>query len=133
MNYKLRNATQPKNVETCLEDILTLRGVEDIDSFLNPTKDCELNPFNLDNIEAGAEMLLQHLSNKSKICFVVDCDADGYTSSAILWNYIKAIYPEADLNFTVHDHKQHGLSDKIEWLTDVEQFDLVVCPDSASN
>ena len=32
MNYKLRNATQPKNVETCLEDILTLRGVEDIDS-----------------------------------------------------------------------------------------------------
>ena len=44
MNYKLRNAIQPKNVETCLEDILTLRGVEDIDSFLNPTKDCELNP-----------------------------------------------------------------------------------------
>ena len=132
MNYKLRNVNQPKNVETCLEDILTLRGVEDIDSFLNPSKDCELRPYDLENIELGASMLLNHLQKNSKICFVVDCDADGYTSSAILWNYIKSIYPEANLHFTVHDHKQHGLSDKIEWLTDVEQFDLVVCPDSAS-
>lgn len=132
MNYKLRNAIQPRDIETCLEDILTLRGVEDIESFLNPSSMCELNPFNLDNVEEGAEMLLNHLNRKSRICFVVDCDADGYTSSAILWNYIKAIFPNADLSFTVHDHKQHGLSDKIEWFTDVEQFDLVVCPDSAS-
>ena len=132
MNYKLRDGNRQVNIETCLEDILTLRGVEDIESFLNPTKECELRPYDLENIELGATMLINHLQKNSKICFVVDCDADGYTSSAILWNYIKAIYPNADLHFTVHDHKQHGLSDKIEWLTDVEQFDLVVCPDSAS-
>ena len=34
MNYKLRNTIQPRDIETCLEDILTLRGVEDIESFL---------------------------------------------------------------------------------------------------
>ena len=72
MNYKLRNVNQPKNVETCLEDILTLRGVEDIDSFLNPSKNCELNPYDLENIELGAGMLLIHLQKNSKICFVVD-------------------------------------------------------------
>lgn len=60
------------------------------------------------------------------------CDADGYTSSAILWNYIKAIYPEADLHFTCHTHKQHGLEDKVDWLVDDEHFDLVLCADSAS-
>lgn len=132
MNYKLRNAIQPRDIETCLEDILTLRGVEDIESFLNPSSKCELNPFNLDNVEEGAEMLLNHLNRKSRICFVVDSDADGFTSSSILWNYIKAIFPEANLHFTVHDHKQHGLSDKIDWFTNVEHFDLVICPDSAS-
>jgi single-stranded-DNA-specific exonuclease len=72
MNYKLRNAIQPRDIETCLEDILTLRGVEDIESFLNPSSMCELNPFNLDNVEEGAEMLLNHLNRKSRICFVVD-------------------------------------------------------------
>ena len=41
MNYKLRNAIQPRDIETCLEDILTLRGVEDIESFLNPSSMCE--------------------------------------------------------------------------------------------
>ena len=132
MNYKLRDGNRQVNIETCLEDILTLRGVEDIESFLNPTKDCELNPFNLENVEEGAEMLLNHLNRGSKICFVVDSDADGFTSSAILWNYIKTIFPEANLHFTVHDHKQHGLSDKIDWFMNVEHFDLVICPDSAS-
>ena len=71
MNYKLRDGNRQVNIETCLEDILTLRGVEDIESFLNPTKDCELNPFNLENIEEGAEMLLHHLRGKSKICFII--------------------------------------------------------------
>jgi len=61
------------------------------------------------------------------------CDVDGYTSSAILWLYIKDIYPDADLNFIVHDHKQHGLSDVINQIeNDFEHYELVICPDSAS-
>lgn len=57
---------------------------------------------------------------------------DGFTSSAILWNYTKIVFPRSIMSFTCHEHKQHGLSDKIDWLTDDTQFDLVVCVDSAS-
>ena len=57
---------------------------------------------------------------------------DGFTSSAILWLYIKNIFSEADLTFTVHEHKQHGLNDKIDWLIEDEQFDLVIVPDAGS-
>lgn len=57
---------------------------------------------------------------------------DGYTSSAILWLYIKNIFPEANLTFTVHNHKQHGLDDKIDWLVNDVFFDLLICADSAS-
>lgn len=60
------------------------------------------------------------------------CDADGYTSSAILWLYIKHIFPNARLEFTVHDHKQHGLDDKVDWICDEAKWDLVLCPDAAS-
>lgn len=71
MNYKLRN-NYTKNEDFCLKEVLADRGVKDIDNFLNPSKNCELNPYLLDNIKEGAEMLLRHLRNKSRICIVVD-------------------------------------------------------------
>ena len=86
---------------------------------MNPNSaTCELDPHDLENIDAAAEMLLRHLRKNSNILFIVDADADGFTSSSILWLYIKHIFPEANLEFTVHEHKQHGLEDKIYWIED---------------
>ena len=130
MKYRLRkNYTTDPNY--ALAAILSDRGVNDIENFLNPSFSCELNPYDLDNIEAAAEMLLQHLREDSSILFIVDADCDGFTSSSILWLYIKHIFPNAKLNFTVHEHKQHGLEDKIDWITENE-YNLVICPDAAS-
>ena len=131
MRYKLRNhfTTDPNHA---LEAILRNRGVEDIDNFMAPTFSCELNPYDLDNIEAGADMLLKHLHADSNILFIVDQDADGFTSSSILWLYIKKIFPEAKLNFMIHEHKQHGLSDIIDKIEINPVYDLVICPDAAS-
>lgn len=53
MKYRLRN-TYPTNPTTALAAILEDRGVEDVDKFLHPTKACELNPYDLENIEAAA-------------------------------------------------------------------------------
>jgi single-stranded-DNA-specific exonuclease len=131
MKYRLRN-NYPTNPEEALKAILIDRGVKDIEKFLNPSFACELNPYDLENIEAGVEMLLKHLRDNSPILFIVDCDADGFTSSAILWLYIKSIFPQANLSFRVHEHKQHGLSDMIDMIEDNPEWDLVICPDSAS-
>lgn len=131
MQYRLRN-NYSKNPEVALKEILIDRGVQEIETFLEPSNKCELNPYDLDNIEAAADNLLKHLRRKSSICFIVDCDCDGFTSSAILWNYIKAVFPEVQLNFTVHEKKQHGLSDKIDWLEFDTHFDLVLLPDAGS-
>ena len=92
MKYKLRNQ-YPIDPSQALIAILSDRGVKEIDKFLNPSFECELNPYDLDNIEAGAEMLLNHLRNNDSILIVIDQDCDGFTSSAILWLYIKAIFP----------------------------------------
>lgn len=71
MKYKLRN-NYTTNPELALSDILKDRGVTDIENFLQPSFSCELNPYDLDNIEDGVAMLLKHLHNKSNILFVVD-------------------------------------------------------------
>lgn len=131
MKYKLRGQFT-KNPDRAMEELLKFRGVKDIDTFMNPTESCELNPYDLNNVKEGANMLLTHLRKKNAILFVVDCDADGFTSSAILWLYIKHLFPDANLHFIVHEHKQHGLNDKIDWIEDNPDYDLVICPDSAS-
>ncbi len=42
------------------------------------------------------------------------------------------VFPNANMRFTCHTHKQHGLEDKIDWLCDEEHFDLVMLPDAGS-
>lgn len=132
MKYKLRNlySIEP---QLALQDILIDRGVENIETFLHPNKaTCELSPYDLDNIKAGAEKLLYHLRRNSAILFNVDCDCDGFTSSAILWLYCKHLFPNANFEFRVHEHKEHGLSDLINWVEEKTRWDLVICPDSSS-
>lgn len=131
MKYKLRQQ-YTTNPELAIQEILTSRGVKDLDNFLQPTSACELNPYDLKNVEAAAEMLLQHLQQEHPILFIVDADADGVTSSAILWLYIKQIYPAANLSFKVHTHKQHGLSDMIDWIEDNPNYSLIILPDASS-
>ena len=131
MNYRLRN-NYSKDENFCLQEILKDRGVEDIDKFLSPSKECELNPYLLDNVKEGAEMLLKHLRKGNRICLILDCDTDGSSSSSILWLYIKKVFPSSNLDFTIHEHKQHGLEDKINWLIDDEHYDLVIVPDAGS-
>lgn len=131
MKYRLRNnySTDPN---VALRQILQDRGVTDIENFMRPSADCELNPYDLNNIQASAEKLLYHLRKDSNILFIIDADCDGFTSSSILWLYIKHLFPEAKLEFTVHEHKQHGLDDKIDWIEDEARWDLIIVPDAGS-
>ena len=132
MQYKLRN-NYTKDYRSALQEILADRGVKDIENFISPTKEaCELNPYDLENIKKAAEMLVNHLRKDSNILFIVDQDMDGFSSSAILWLYIKSIFPQAKLSFLVHEHKQHGLSDLIDWIEDRPNYDLVIVPDAGS-
>ena len=131
MKYRLRN-NYSTNPDKALKEILQDRGIEDIEHFMNPSSECELNPFDLENIDKAADLLLYHLRKNSKILFVVDADCDGFTSSSILWLYIKHTFPEVELEFTVHEHKQHGLDDKVDWISDEARWDLVIVPDAGS-
>ena len=130
MKYKLRGNFRTD--ENGIYDILENRKVPDIEKFINPTIDNECNPFDLDNIEDGAQMLLTHLKKNSKICIIVDADSDGINSAAILWNYIKTIYPEADLHYWMHEGKGHGLSDVIDHFINEVWYDLILIPDAGS-
>lgn len=132
MKIKL-NANISPMPEEAVDSLLIQRGVKDIVNYKNPSVKCELDYDLLDNIEAGARLLINMLEADKRICFVVDADCDGFTSSAILWNYIKDNkWQNAKLSFMVQDGKRHGLEHVVEDLI-AANYDLVIAPDSSTN
>ena len=71
MKYRLRGNFS-KEPTKALEEILTDRGVRNIREFCMPSFLCERNPYNLDNIQEGVDMLLKHLKARHKILLIVD-------------------------------------------------------------
>jgi single-stranded-DNA-specific exonuclease len=118
-----------------LTNLLHARGVVNVEDFLQPTDKYLSDPGLLDNINQGALWLEETLNKEnSKILVIVDCDVDGFTSGAIMWNYIHAIAPMQELAFMLHEHKQHGLEDCCQEILDSNiNYDLIILPDSSSN
>lgn len=137
MDYKLINPINENYTPT--QQILTNRGIplEEIDHYLHPTSDDNLDPMLLRNIEAAAACLIKHINDmitslNSTIYVIVDCDCDGYTSSACLMNYIHLRFPSIVDRFVIimHEGKQHGLADI---QLSPSRGDLIIAPDASSN
>lgn len=133
MKYNLINENYKNNYG---ENLIRGRGVEDIKLFLEPDNSCLLHPLLLNNIEEAAQRYLDILLNNKtpSIFLVVDSDIDGFTSAAIFYKYTKDICPKAEIEWRLHEGKQHGLEDHINYIIDSnKEYHLVVCPDSSSN
>jgi len=116
-----------------ISTILRNRNIEDVSLLNNPTDENNLDPFKLHNLRAGAEILLAHLNVSSKIGLVVDPDADGFTSSTIIYQYMKLINPNIEIQYFLHESKAHGLTEKIVEEICEAELDLLVVPDAGSN
>lgn len=115
------------------------RGIEpkQINQFLKNTMEDVYSPLELgENLMAeGSRALLKALVNNKRVFILVDCDPDGWTSAALLINYLYEVAPAWTTNcvtYGLHEGKQHGLKDYIDRLIE-EKYDLVIVPDAGSN
>lgn len=114
-----------------LEDILRLKGVIDIKSFLNPTVKNTESELLFNNIEKARDILVKHIEKNSKIDLVVDCDVDGNTSSAVIYQYIKRIKSSIDIDYFIHTGKLHGLKEFVDRICQ-DDSSLVIVPDAGT-
>lgn len=132
MNYTLIESTE--KAQSVVEQVLLNRGLtaDKIARYINPTADEEFSPRFLDNIVQAAKKLLITIFNQENIYVQIDSDCDGYTSSALLLNYLHRLFPsyvENHVSYGVHNKKHHGIN-----IEDVpEGTKLVVIPDASSN
>lgn len=132
MEYRLRAPEFP--IYTPVEQVLVNRGIpyDQINHYLNTTDNDILDPRLIPHLDEGAKMLIKHISQNDKVLIQVDSDCDGYTSAALLMNYLYCLFPSFVNNnifYRVHMGKQHGIIPD----TIPENVKLVIAPDSSSN
>lgn len=127
MEIKLRTGGEDLSP---INKILYTRGTDY--SFLQPNKDSELPLESLDNIELAAKRILKAVAYREEVYVQVDSDCDGYTSAALLLNYLHDIAPvtiEEKWSYGLHSTKLHG----IDLDSVLDNTKLVIAPDSSSN
>lgn len=130
LNFKLKDNAINGQSETPLADYLHTLGITEVDDFIyRPNFNNELDGALLDNAIGAVCKLKELFEANKKMFLIVDCDTDGFTSAAIFYNYFKYLYPDSNIQWMLHEEKQHGIEmDKIP-----NDVDVVIVPDAGSN
>lgn len=132
MRYKLLSEEIP--FYTPIEQIFSNRGISlsEINHYKNVSIQDTYSPELFENIEAGVSLLVKHLKSSNKTGILVDCDTDGFTSAALLYNYLYFLFPNwasRNLIYFIHEDKQHGLSDSVDKIVE-SGVKLIIVPDA---
>lgn len=139
MKYKLIN--EPNSNYSAKEQILINRGIpqEELYHYMNLTKEDLSFPTDFmpaEGLDIIASCYLNHIENEDEICFIVDCDADGYMSSSLAINFTYDLtsedYVNEKIHWFMHSGKQHGIADAMDWITE-KKPKLLIIPDAGSN
>ena len=120
------------NTENYIADYLGTLGIkpEDVDSFIKePRESDQDNPWLLDNMKQAVGTAYCKLKEGANVFIQVDSDTDGYTSSAVLINYLKRRFLDVKINYALHPGKEHGIVP----TAIPEDATLLFIPDAGSN
>jgi single-stranded-DNA-specific exonuclease len=129
-SYKLKSEPIKLDSDNFIADYLQTLGIHKIESFLNQPDKYDEEPYkNLENINEIIDAIHSGLINNKKFFIQIDSDVDGYTSAAIFYKYFKDLYPNVNIEYRVHEGKEHGvIFDSVN-----NDIDIVIIPDAGSN
>ena len=132
MQYKLFENNKCSN--NVLETFLTNRGVKDFKTYTNLTENVLIHYSKLDNIFIALNCFLKHFNMRNKISILIDEDVDGFTSSAIMYSYIKQLDKDYPVEYILHKKaKSHGLNEYGELIDIPNETKLLIVPDAGTN
>ena len=132
MNFQLRAPRIPHM--SVVEQVFVNRGIpaEEVNHYLHTSVADVIDPATITNIETGAKMLASHIAQNHKVLVQIDSDCDGFTSAAVLINYLNCLFPgfvQNNVFYRPHTNKAHGIIPE----TVPSDVKLVIAPDSSSN
>lgn len=92
-----------------IERLLAKRGItkqNEIKEFLNPLETKLTHPNAFTDMQKAVERISKAIDNKEKILIYGDFDADGVTSTALLYRTFKEL--SAEIDYFIPDREKHG-------------------------
>lgn len=130
LKYELIGANNTSNI---IETILSNRGIKDPNTYLHLTSSVVQDYNKLSNMQNAVQCFMKHYGERNKIVVMPDEDCDGYTSSAMLYLYIKSLDSNYPVEYVMHSRpKMHGLSSN-EYMKIPEDTKLLIIADAGTN
>ncbi len=116
-----------------LEELLSIRGITDAETFLNPSVSGLIDPFLLEGVRDASEAILSAIEKNKKISIYGDFDVDGIASTAILQLVLRRLNAEVDFYIPHRLDEGYGLNKEgIRELSE-KGTDLIVTVDCGIN
>lgn len=113
--------------------VLINRGIdtkEKVNEFLNSSLKKLYNPYLMKDMDKAISIMVDAINNNEKIIVYGDYDADGVTSTAILYKAIKNCGGRVDYHIPHRENEGYGMSvSRIETIAE-EGFDLIISCDN---
>ena len=129
-----------------IDQVLINRGIspQNIQTWINARWPQINSPwsFGSKKVKHAIKLIDEAVLDQKEIWVWVDCDADGFTSAALIINYLCQMYCDDEntpyklynikehIHYILHSGKQHGLEDTFNQFPDNS---LVILPDSSTN
>ena len=137
LNEEIFNIVEEKYKKNKLISTLVSNRIdkkEDIEQFLNPKIEDLHSPFDLPDMEKAVERIISAIEKKENVLIYGDYDADGMTSTTVLFKYLK----ERDLNpkYYIPNKIDEGYGFNIDAIDSIikkykkeEKIDLIITVD----
>jgi len=107
---KIKEIQEKYNVNELIATILVNRGIEDIKTYLEPTRQDFHNPYEMPDMEKAVQRILEAIENKEKIIIFGDYDVDGITSITVLKSFFKDLGAEVNEYIPNRLNEGYGLN-----------------------
>lgn len=96
-----------------IDAVLKARGIDNADSFFELSEDDMIDFDKLHFIHTAYGEIMTGIQNKYRFVIHADVDADGSTSAAIMYRYLK--HYTDDITITINKGKKHGINDDYDY------------------
>ncbi len=117
-----------------VDRLLSLRGVfDDHEDFLTPSLiKHRWNPFDLNDMDIGTDILIRAMKNRKSICIFWDYDVDGVTSSFLMYTLLKEYLKYPKVKIMYPDRLKDGYGMKVHHVDMMKAagHDLIITVDN---
>ncbi|MCY6483788.1 single-stranded-DNA-specific exonuclease RecJ [Clostridium aestuarii] len=124
------------NISKIVAKVLTNRGIKKVDEvkkFMNTSLNDLYDPFLIKDMEKGTDIILDAIDEGKKIVVYGDYDADGVTSTTILYKALLKL--DANVKYYIPDRESEGYgmcSDRITTLKEEAAEVILTCDNGIS-